>query len=82
MGAIATLHYPTSARATGVSWMLGMGRAGGIVGAMMGAWLFQFGLDYKGIFQVLLIPGLFASLALLGLMLTLKWKNVVYPRSH
>ncbi|WP_342059365.1 MFS transporter [Aeromonas sp. OTU364] len=75
MGSIATLHYPTSSRATGVSWMLGMGRAGGIVGAMIGAWLFQFGLDYKGIFKVLLIPSLFAALALLGLMLTLKWKK-------
>ena len=75
MGSIAALHYPTSSRATGVSWMLGMGRAGGIVGAMMGVWLFQLGLDHKGIFKTLLIPSLFAALALLGLMLKLKWEK-------
>ena len=75
MGSIAALHYPTSSRATGVSWMLGVGRAGGIVGATMGVWFFQLGLNYKEIFQVLLIPGLIAALALMGLMLMLKWKK-------
>lgn len=67
MGSIAALHYPTSARATGVSWMLGMGRAGGIAGAMMGASLLQWGLGYQDIFQVLLVPSVLAALALLGL---------------
>lgn len=75
MGSIATLHYPTSSRATGISWMIGMGRAGGIAGAIIGAWFFQLGLNYKEIFQVLFIPSLIATLSLLGLMLTREWKK-------
>ncbi|WP_330926082.1 aromatic acid/H+ symport family MFS transporter [Candidatus Sororendozoicomonas aggregata] len=68
MGAIAALHYPTAFRATGVSWMLGMARSGGIAGAIMGAWLLQWGLEYQSIFQLLFAPSVIAALALLGLM--------------
>ncbi|MDE9542030.1 MFS transporter [Xenorhabdus bovienii] len=82
MGTIASLHYPTTSRATGVSWMLGIGRAGGILGAMLGAWLIQIGLDYREILMTLLIPCVIASISLLGLSTVLNRKKQINPQRH
>ncbi|RAW91742.1 aromatic acid/H+ symport family MFS transporter [Photorhabdus laumondii subsp. clarkei] len=76
MGTIATLHYPTTSRATGVSWMLGIGRAGGILGAMFGAWLVQLGLGYRGVLMTLFIPSAIASISLLSLLMVLNNKKI------
>ena len=35
MPALAAGFYPTSGRATGVAWMLGIGRFGGIAGSFL-----------------------------------------------
>src|SRR5260370_41987331 len=37
MSALAANYYPTRARATGVAWMMGIGRFGGIVGRRRGS---------------------------------------------
>ena len=37
--ALAAAFYPTQGRATGVAWMLGFGRFGGIAGSFLVAWL-------------------------------------------
>jgi len=62
--ALAAAFYPTEGRATGVAWMLGIGRFGGILGAMGGGWLLGAGWDISRIFMALAVPTLLAGLAL------------------
>jgi AAHS family 4-hydroxybenzoate transporter-like MFS transporter len=61
---LAAAFYPTQGRATGVAWMMAIGRFGGIAGSLliaeMSARHFGFGL----IFAVMAIPALIASVAL------------------
>lgn len=64
MPAVAALFYPTSCRSTGVSWMLGIGRFGGILGASIGGVLMTAGWDFRTIFFALAAPALFAALAI------------------
>ncbi|HCU0896479.1 TPA: MFS transporter, partial [Serratia marcescens] len=66
MPALAAGFYPTQSRATGVAWMLGLGRFGGILGAMSGGVLMQMQLSFSTIFTLLAIPSLIAALALLA----------------
>jgi MFS transporter, AAHS family, 4-hydroxybenzoate transporter len=63
--ALAAAFYPTAGRATGVAWMLGLGRFGGIAGSFLVAELArrQFGLS--DIFAVVAVPGLIAAAALM-----------------
>lgn len=65
MASLAAGFYPTPARATGVSWMLGIGRFGGIAGAFVGAFLAQYNLTLAQTFYFLTIPSLIAAAALL-----------------
>lgn len=57
--------YPTMARATGVSWMLGVGRLGSILGSSIGGVLLSFGWGFEGIFSALAIPAALAGVAIL-----------------
>jgi len=63
--ALAAAFYPTAGRATGVSWMLGFGRFGGIAGSLLVAELTRRQFSLPGIFAVVAVPGLVAALALL-----------------
>ncbi|OOG58127.1 MFS transporter [Polaromonas sp. C04] len=63
--ALAAGFYPTQGRATGVAWMLGIGRFGGIAGSFLVAELSRRHMSLSGIFTVLAVPGLIAALALL-----------------
>lgn len=65
MPALAAGFYPTSGRATGVAWMLGMGRFGGIVGSMLVAELSRRQLSFAEMFTIIAIPGLIAAGGLL-----------------
>jgi AAHS family 4-hydroxybenzoate transporter-like MFS transporter len=65
MPALAAAFYPTQGRATGVAWMLGIGRLGGIVGSFLIAELARWNLSFAQVFMVVAIPGLVAALALL-----------------
>jgi AAHS family 4-hydroxybenzoate transporter-like MFS transporter len=62
--ALAAAFYPTAGRATGVSWMLGFGRFGGIAGTFLVGALTARHYDIAGIFAVVAIPGLIAAVAL------------------
>ncbi|SCK08833.1 aromatic acid/H+ symport family MFS transporter [Vogesella sp. LIG4] len=62
--ALAAAFYPTQGRATGVSWMLGIGRFGGIAGSFLVAELTRRHLGFDQVFLVLAIPGLIAAVAL------------------
>ena len=55
----------TQGRATGVAWMLGLGRFGGILGAFSGAFLMQAELSFKTIFALLAIPAVLSAIALM-----------------
>ena len=65
MPALAAGFYPTQGRATGVAWMLGLGRFGGILGAFSGAFLMQAELSFKTIFALLAIPAVLSAIALM-----------------
>jgi MFS transporter, AAHS family, 4-hydroxybenzoate transporter len=70
--ALAAGFYPTQGRATGVAWMLGLGRFGGIAGSFLVAELARRQLSFGEIFAVMAIPGLVAAAALVV-------KQVVHP---
>jgi AAHS family 4-hydroxybenzoate transporter-like MFS transporter len=65
MPALAAAYYPTSGRATGVAWMLGIGRFGGIAGSFLVAELTVRHMSFSQIFTVVAIPGLIAAAALI-----------------
>lgn len=65
LNAFAPGCYPTLARATGVSWMLGVGRLGSILGSSIGGLLLSFGWGFEGIFSVLAIPAVLAAVAIM-----------------
>ncbi|HTH97737.1 MAG TPA: aromatic acid/H+ symport family MFS transporter [Stellaceae bacterium] len=63
--ALAATFYPTQGRATGVAWMQGVGRFGGIAGSFLVADLTARHLGFASIFIALAVPGLIAAGALL-----------------
>ncbi|MBB5413185.1 AAHS family 4-hydroxybenzoate transporter-like MFS transporter [Paraburkholderia sp. HC6.4b] len=65
LNAFAPGRYPTVARATGVSWMLGMGRFGSIFGSAIGGALLGFGWQFGAILAMLAIPATLAAIAIL-----------------
>jgi AAHS family 4-hydroxybenzoate transporter-like MFS transporter len=62
--ALAAAFYPTEGRATGVAWMMGIGRFGGIAGSFLVAELARRQVGFGGIFAVVAVAGLFSALAL------------------
>ena len=63
--ALAAGFYPTEGRATGVAWMLGLGRFGGIAGSFLVAELARRQLGFGAIFTIIALPGLIAAATLL-----------------
>jgi AAHS family 4-hydroxybenzoate transporter-like MFS transporter len=63
--ALAAAFYPTRGRATGVAWMMGVGRLGGIAGSFLVAELARLRFGIEGIFGVVALAGIVATLALL-----------------
>lgn len=63
MNALAAGFYPTEARATGASWMSGIGRLGAILSAFAGAQMLAVGWSFSQVFAALLIPAGLAALA-------------------
>ncbi|MFL9921623.1 MFS transporter [Paraburkholderia fungorum] len=64
MPSLAAAFYPTSGRGTGVAWMLGIGRFGGIAGSFLVAELTRRQFTLAGVFTVIAAAGLLASAAL------------------
>lgn len=65
--ALAAAFYPTSNRATGVSWALGIGRCGAILGSMLGGALLGAGLGFSTIILLLAIPAVLAAIAVFAM---------------
>jgi AAHS family 4-hydroxybenzoate transporter-like MFS transporter len=65
MPALAAAFYPTQGRGTGVAWMLGIGRFGGIAGSFLVAELTRRHFTFAGIFAMVAVAGLISCVALL-----------------
>jgi MFS transporter, AAHS family, 4-hydroxybenzoate transporter len=65
LNAYAPGRYPTVARATGVSWMLGMGRFGSIFGSAIGGALLGLGWQFGAVLGMLAVPAVLAAVAIL-----------------
>jgi len=66
MNALSASYYPTHARATGSSWMHGVGRMGAILSAFAGAQMLAMGWHITEVFSSLAIPAVLTSLMLLA----------------
>jgi AAHS family 4-hydroxybenzoate transporter-like MFS transporter len=65
MPALAAAFYPTLGRGTGVAWMLGVGRFGGIAGSFLVAELARRHFSFADIFATVAVAGAIASVGLL-----------------
>jgi len=61
---LAAAFYPTNGRATGVAWMMGIGRFGGIAGSFLVAQLNAMQASIGMVFTVVAIPALIAAAAM------------------
>ena len=75
--ALAATHYPTAVRSTGVGWALGVGRAGSIIGPLVGGALLarQWGAEH--LFIAAAVPALCAAAAAAGLGLAVRRAGTV-----
>jgi AAHS family 4-hydroxybenzoate transporter-like MFS transporter len=65
--ALAAGFYPTSVRATGVGWALGIGRVGSIVGPLVGGALLTMKWSTASVFMAAAVAALCAALAAFSL---------------
>jgi AAHS family 4-hydroxybenzoate transporter-like MFS transporter len=64
LNAFAPSCYPTLVRATGVSWMQGIGRFGSIFGSAAGGVLLSMGWGFSSVVAILAIPATLAALSI------------------
>lgn len=67
MNALSSNFFPLPARATGNSWMHGIGRIGAIISAFAGAWMLNAGWSFSTIALALTLPAI-----LIAVLLTIK----------
>lgn len=65
LNAIAAGFYPTAIRSTGVGWALGVGRAGSIVGPLVGGMLLSLNWQPRQIVLAGALPALLGTIAIL-----------------
>jgi AAHS family 4-hydroxybenzoate transporter-like MFS transporter len=59
--AMGVFLYPTALRATGLGWLVGIGRTGSVIGPIAVGFLVQAGIGPAAIFQMIAVPLLLAS---------------------
>lgn len=64
MNALSSNFFPLSARATGNSWMHGIGRTGAIISAFAGAWMLNAGWNFSTVSLALTVPAVLIAFAL------------------
>ncbi|RKP46131.1 MFS transporter [Pararobbsia silviterrae] len=79
LNAFAPACYPTLARATGVSWMLGVGRLGSILGSASGGILIGLGYGFGPLICGLTVPAALAGLAILLSIVAARRKSADAP---
>lgn len=62
---VAALFYPTQGRTTGVSWMMGIGRFGGVAGSYLVAELVRREFSLEHVFLSLAVPAAIMAICLL-----------------
>lgn len=67
LNALASISYPSQIRATGVSWAHGAGRAGAMIGPILGGALIARETGVGTVFLVTAIPQLCAAVAVFGM---------------
>jgi len=60
---VAARLYPTEIRTTGIGWALGAGRAGAVLGPLVGGYLLDSGVGLSITFVIFAIPLVFAGIA-------------------
>ena len=65
MNALSTNFFPLPARATGNSWMHGIGRTGAIISAFAGAWMLNAGWNFSQVAMALTVPAFAVSAAVM-----------------
>jgi predicted MFS family arabinose efflux permease len=66
LNAFASISYPSQVRATGVSWAHGAGRAGAMIGPILGGAMIARDMGVSWVFLVTAIPQMCAALAIVG----------------
>ncbi|WP_245964827.1 MFS transporter [Trinickia dinghuensis] len=69
INALAATIYPTSVRATGVGWSLGIGRAGSIVGPVVAGYFVSQGWSISAIFGAAGVPAVLSAAMVLCICL-------------
>lgn len=70
INALAGTYYPTYLRSTGVGWGLGIGRAGAIVGPVLGGQFMALKWTTRDIFLAAAVPALISTVAMWSLRFT------------
>jgi AAHS family 4-hydroxybenzoate transporter-like MFS transporter len=78
---LAAAFYPTQGRATGVAWMMALGRFGGIAGSFLVAELARRNLSLREIFTGMAVPGFIAAGALLVKQFLSREDKAVYSEA-
>jgi AAHS family 4-hydroxybenzoate transporter-like MFS transporter len=76
INALAGTFYPTSLRSTGVGWGLGIGRAGAIVGPVVGGEFLRRQWSTRDIFRAAAVPAFISTVALLGLRVAMARRSL------
>jgi AAHS family 4-hydroxybenzoate transporter-like MFS transporter len=79
INALAAGLYPTEVRSTGLGWALGIGRAGSIVGPVVGGVLVGSGLAIGPLFTVAAVPALIAGVGVVLLLATRSGVRRTFP---
>lgn len=67
---LAASIYPAEVRATGIGWAMGVGRAGALLGPMLGGWGMGAGLPLAAVFGMFCVP----LLATAAAALMIRWR--------
>ncbi|WP_334174783.1 MFS transporter [Pseudoxanthobacter sp.] len=70
LNALSAAYYPTTSRATGVSWTNAVGRTGSVLGSMMGGAMLALGWGLPAMFLVVALPAAVAAVAMLAMGLS------------
>ena len=67
INAVAAAYYPTTSRATGVSWAQGVGRLGAVLGSTLGGVLLSPGRPLSTTFAIIAMPALVAGASMIAM---------------
>jgi AAHS family 4-hydroxybenzoate transporter-like MFS transporter len=67
VNAMSASYYPTSLRATGIGWGLGIGRIGSIIGPVLGGQLISQNWSSASLFLAAAVPAFISAMMILGM---------------